>query len=103
VAIGSIDFLKTFATALSDSGNVQVKFAWEDTMLSGTNTNAKVYAAFVANQRQTFKEEHKHFKSKCAAKNCFGQVKIPFQTFQSGFQVISVPCLGDQTIKKVVL
>jgi hypothetical protein len=30
-------------------------------------------------------------------------VKIPFQTFTSGFQVTSAPPLGDQTIKKVVL
>jgi hypothetical protein len=30
-------------------------------------------------------------------------VKIPFQTFTSGFQVTSAPCLGDQTIEKVVL
>ncbi len=30
-------------------------------------------------------------------------MKIPFQTFTSGFQVTSAPRLGDQTIKKVVL
>ncbi len=30
-------------------------------------------------------------------------MKIPFQTFTSGFQVTSAPCLGDQTIEKVVL
>jgi hypothetical protein len=30
-------------------------------------------------------------------------VKIPFQTFTSGFQVTSAPHLGDQTIEKVIL
>jgi hypothetical protein len=49
------------------------------------------------------KEEYERFKHKYGAKNHFGNAKIPFQTFTSGFQVTSAPCLGDQTIAKVVL
>jgi hypothetical protein len=63
----------------------------------------KTYAAFVAALSETLKEEYEYFKRKYAATNCFGNAKITFQTFTSGFQVTSAPCLGDQTIAKVVL
>jgi hypothetical protein len=88
---------------LTDPGKVHVQFGWEGTTPSGIDANAKTYGAFVAHQAQTAKAEYEHFKSKYAAKSCFGQVEIPFQTFQSGFQVTSAPCLGNQTIKKMVL
>jgi hypothetical protein len=75
-------------------------------MQLGANANQsedKAYAAFVAAQSETWKEEYECFKRKYAATNCFGNAKIPFQTFTSGFQVTSAPRLGDQTIAKVVL
>jgi hypothetical protein len=75
-------------------------------MQLGANANRsedKAYAAFVAAQSETLKEKHERFKSKYAATNCFGNTKIPFQTFTSDFQVTSAPRLGDQTIAKVVL
>jgi hypothetical protein len=89
---------------LGNSGTFQVKFENDETMPSG-NKDAyfNAYAAFLASQTQTSKEEYEHFKSDYAAKNRFGQVKIPLQIFQSGFQVTSTPCLGDQTIVNVVL
>jgi hypothetical protein len=103
-AISSSDFLKTFATALGNSGTFQVKFGNDETTPVG-NKDAyfDTYAAFLASQTQTSKEKYKHFKSDYPVKNCFEQVKIPLQTFQSGFQVTSTPCLGDQTIVNVVL
>jgi hypothetical protein len=102
--ISSSDFLKTFATASGNSGTFQVKFGNDETMPSGNkDAYSDAYAAFLASQTQTSKEEYKCFKSDYAAKNRFGQVKIPLQTFQSGFQVTSTPRLGDQTIVNVVL
>ena len=103
-AISSSDFLKTFATASGNSGTFQVKFGNDETMPSGNkDAYSDAYAAFLASQTQTSKEEYKRFKSDYAAKNHFGKVKIPLQTFQSDFQVTSTPCLGDQTIVNVVL
>ena len=100
-----LGFLKTFVTALGNSGTFQVKFGNDETTPSGNkDTYSNAYAAFLASQTQTStKEEYERFKSDYAAKNCFGQVKIPLQTFQSGFQVTSTPHLGDQTIVNVVL
>jgi hypothetical protein len=98
-AISSSDFLKTFATALGNSGTFQVKFENDEPTPSGNkDAYSDAYAAFLASQTQTSKEEYERFKSNYAAKNRFGQVKIPLQTFQSGFQVTSTPHLGDQTI-----
>jgi hypothetical protein len=45
----------------------------------------EAYAAFIAAESETLKEEYKCFKHKYAATNCFGNAKIPFQTFTSGF------------------
>ncbi len=95
-AISSSDFLKTFATASGNSGTFQVKFGNDETTpLGNEDAYSNTYAAFLASQTQTSKEEYEHFKSDYAAKNRFGQVKIPLQTFQSGFQVTSTPRLGD--------
>ncbi len=103
-AISSSDFLKTFATALGNFGTFQVKFGNDETTPSGNkDAYSDAYAAFLASQTQTSKEEYERFRSNYAAKNCFGQVKIPLQTFQSGFQVTLTPRLGDQTIVNVVL
>jgi hypothetical protein len=103
-AISSSDFLKTFATASGNSRTFQVKFGNDETTPSGNkDAHSNVYAAFLASQNQTSKEEYERFKSNYAAKNHFGQVKIPLQTFQSGFQVTSTPRSGDQTIVNVVL
>jgi hypothetical protein len=60
------------------------------------------YAAFLASQTQTSKKEYERFKSDYAAKNCFEQVKILLQTFQSSFQVTLTPRLCKQTIFDVV-
>jgi hypothetical protein len=96
-AISSSDFLKTFATASGNSGTFQVKFGNDEmTPLGNKDTYSDAYAAFLASQTQSSKEEYEHFKSNYAAKNRFGLVKIPLQTFQSGFQVTSTPHLGDQ-------
>ena len=103
-AISSSDFLKTFATALGNSGTFQVKFGNDETTpLGNKDAYSDTYAAFLASQTQTSKEEYERFKSNYAAKNRFGQVKIKLQTFQSGFQVTFTPRLGDQTIVNVVL
>jgi hypothetical protein len=81
-AISSSDFLKTFATALGNSGTFQVKFGNHEKMPSGNkDAYSDVYAAFLASQTQTSKEDYEHFKSNYAAKNRFDQVKIPLQTF----------------------
>ncbi len=105
--IGSDEFLKTFAfVSLGAAGSVQVKFEHDPATQLGDNANRsedKAYAAFVAAQSETLKQEYERFKRKYAATNCFGNAKIPFQTFTSGFQVTSAPCFGDQTIAKVVL
>jgi hypothetical protein len=77
----SDDSIKTFAAASSGSGNNQAQFGQEDMTPLGIDVNAKAYVAFVANQTQTSKEEYEHFKSKYAAKSCFGQINVPFQTF----------------------
>ncbi len=103
-AISSSDFLKTFPTASGNSGTFQVKFGNDETTPSGNKyAYSDTYAAFLASQTQTSKEVYERFKSDYAAKNYFSQVKIPLQTLQSGFQVTSTPCLGDQTIVNVVL
>jgi hypothetical protein len=105
--IGSDEFLKTFASVpLGAAGGVQVKFEHDFDTQQGANANRsenKAYAAFIAAQSETSKEEYECFKRKYAATNCFGNAKIPFQTFTPGFQVTSAPCLGDQSIAKVVL
>jgi hypothetical protein len=105
--IGSDEFLKNFASvSLGAAGGVQIKFEHDPNMQLGANANRSedgAYAAFVAAQSETSKEEYECFKRKYAATNCFGNAKIPFQTFTYGFQVTSAPRLGDQTIAKVVL
>jgi hypothetical protein len=105
--IGSDEFFKTFASvSLGAAGSGQVKFEHDPDMQLGSNaisSEDKAYAAFIAAQSETSKEEYECFKRKYAATNCFGNAKIPFQTFTSGFQVTSAPHLGDQTIAKVVL
>jgi hypothetical protein len=105
--IGSDEFLKTFASVLSGAaGGVQVKFEHDPDMQLGADANRsedKAYAAFVTAQSETSKERYECFKRKYAATNRFGNAKIPFQTFTSGFQVTSAPRLGDQSIAKVVL
>jgi hypothetical protein len=87
--IGSDEFLKTFASVSPGAaGGVQVKFEHDPHTQLGADANRsedKAYAAFVAAQSETLKEEYKHFKRKYAATNCFGNAKIPFQTFTSGF------------------
>jgi hypothetical protein len=89
--IGSDEFLKTFASVSSGAaGGVQVKYEHDPDTQLGANANRsedKAYAAFIADQSETLKEEYKRFKRKYAATNCFGNAKIPFQTFTSGFQV----------------
>jgi hypothetical protein len=107
--ISSNDFLKTFG----QTGRVKVKFEDGTTrVLDATKENPdqpeedpdqQAYAAFVTAQNLTSKEEYERFKSRYTASTCFGNMKIPFQAFASGFQVTSAPCLGDQTIEKVVL
>jgi hypothetical protein len=118
-AIGSNDFLKSFGTPASvevknEDGSKRVMFKNGTTTAMGeedpdqgrrqSDANiTKAYNAFVEGQNNTLKEEYERFKARYAANNRFGNVKIPFQTFTSGFQITSAPCLGDQTIKKVVL
>jgi hypothetical protein len=93
-AISSKEFLKFFtAIASDDSETPQVKFKYEN----------DDYAAFVAKQAETSREEYEHYKSQYNAINHFGNAKVPFQAFASGFQVTAAPCLGDQSLTKVVL
>ncbi len=93
-AISSKEFLKSFtAIASNDSKPPQVKFE------HGNDD----YATFAAKQAKTLNKEYERFKSRYNATNCFGHANIPFQTFASGFQVTAAPCLGDQSITKVVL
>jgi hypothetical protein len=105
--IGSDEFLKTFASVSSGAaGSIQVKLEHDPNTQLGADANRskdKIYAVFIAAQSETLKEDYKRFKRKYAATNCFGNAKIPFQTFTSGFQVTSAPRLGDQTIAKFVL
>ncbi len=94
VAISSKEFLKSFtAIASNDSKPPQVKFEHGD----------DDYAAFATKQAETSKEVYERYKSQYNATNHFGNANIPFQTFASGFQVTAAPCLGDQSITKVVL
>jgi hypothetical protein len=80
--IGSDEFLKTFASVLSGAaGSFQGKFEHDADTQLGANTNRsedKAYAAFVAAQSETSKEEYERFKRKYAATNCCGNAKIPF-------------------------
>jgi hypothetical protein len=93
-AISSKEFLKSLtAIASDDSETPQVKFEYEN----------NVYAAFIAKQDETSREEYERYKSQYNATNHFGNAKVPFQTFASGFQVTAAPCLGDQSLTKVVL
>jgi hypothetical protein len=94
VAISSKEFLKSFTAIVSDDSKPpQVKFEHGDDDC----------AAFAAKKAKTSKEEYERFKSRYYATNHFGNANIPFQTFASGFQVTAAPCLGDQSITKVVL
>jgi hypothetical protein len=68
---------------------------------SKEDPDQQAYTAFVTAQNATSKEEYEHFKSRYAASTCFGNMKICFQTFASGFQVTSAHCLGDQTIENL--
>jgi hypothetical protein len=83
--ISSNDFLKTFG----QTGRVEVKFEDGTTRVLDATTkedpDQQAYAAFVTAQNATSKEEYEHFKRRYAASNCFGNVKIPFQTFASSF------------------
>jgi hypothetical protein len=63
------------------AGGIQVKFEHDPDTQLGSNANRsedESYAAFVAAQSETSKEEYKCFKRKYAATNCFGNAKIPF-------------------------
>jgi hypothetical protein len=92
-AISSKEFLKSFsAIASNDSTSPQVKFGYEDD-----------YAAFAAKQAETSKEEYERYKRQYNATTLFGNTKVPFQSFASGFQVTAAPRLGDQSLTKVVL
>jgi hypothetical protein len=91
---------------LDAAGGIQFKFEHDSAMqleFDANRSEDKAYTAFVAAQSKTSKEEDECFKRKYAATNCFGTAKIPFRTFTSGLQVTSAPCLGNQTIAKVVL
>jgi hypothetical protein len=105
--ISSNDFLKTFGQTGSfefEDGTTRVSDATkENPDQPKEDPDQQAYAAFVTAQNATLKKEYEHFKSRYAASTCFGNVKIPFQSFASGFQVTSAPPLGDQTIEKVVL
>ena len=45
---------------------------------TNTDDDLHAYNAFVAAQNKISKEEYDHFKSRYAATNWFGNVKIPF-------------------------
>jgi hypothetical protein len=78
--IGSDEFLKTFASVLlGAAGGIQVKFEHDHPMQLGANANRsedKAYAAFVAAQSETWKEEYECFKRKYAATICFGNARF---------------------------
>jgi hypothetical protein len=102
-AIGSNDFLKSFGTPASvevknEDGSKRVMFEDGTTTAMGeedpdqgcrqSDTDiAKAYNAFVEGQNNSSKEEYECFKARYSANNRFGNVKIPFWTFTSGFQV----------------
>jgi hypothetical protein len=71
--IGSDEFLKTFASVLLGAvGGSQVEFEHDPDTQLGANTNNSednVYAAFIAAQSKTLKEEYERFKRKYAASN----------------------------------
>ncbi len=95
-AVSSKEFLEFFSAATatsSDSAPPQVKFEYRD----------DDYAAFAAKQAENSKEEYERYKGQYNATTLFGKAKVPVQTFASGFQVSATPCLGDQSLTKVVL
>jgi hypothetical protein len=95
-AVSSKEFLESFSAATTTSGNSappQVKFEYGD----------NDYAAFAAKQAENSKEEYECHKCQYNATTLFGKAKVPVQTFASGFQVSATPCLGDQSLTKVVL
>jgi hypothetical protein len=100
-AIGSDDFLKSFGTPASvevknEDGSKRVMVEDGTTTAMGEEDPdqgrhqsaadvAKAYNTFVEGQNNTSKEEYERFKARYAASNRFGNVKIPFQNFTSGF------------------
>jgi hypothetical protein len=103
-AISSNEFLKSFG--VTEDGPNRVKFEDKDEVERRRQSDAdvaKAYNTFVEGQNETSKEEYERFKTRYAATNRFGKVKTPFQTFTSGLQVTSAPCLGNETIEKIVL
>ncbi len=83
--IGSDEFVKTFASVLSGAaGGVQVKFDHNPTTQLGANANRSqdaAYAAFVAAQSETLKEEYECFKRKYAATKLLWQCQDSFPDF----------------------
>ena len=83
--IGSDEFLKTFASVLlGAAGGVQVKFAHDPDTQLGADANRsedKAYAAFVAAQSETLKEEYECFKRKYAATKLLWQCQDSFPDF----------------------
>ncbi len=106
-AIGSNEFLQTFADHSHDSDDIRVKFEHGST--TSMHTTAQVdhedvgYQDFIASQMDASKESYKRYMHNYSAKNCFAGIKIPLQTFLSGFQVTSAPHLGNEAIKKEIL
>ncbi len=61
------------------------------------------FYAFADTEAANAKEEYERYKRQYNATNLFGKANVPAQTFSSGFQVNSNPCLGDQSLSKVIL
>ncbi len=98
--IVSDEFLKTFASVLSGAaGGVQVNFEHDPNTQLGADANRGEDDTYADLLQLSLKP----WKRNTNASSCFGNAKIPFQTFTSGFQVTSAPRLGDQLIAKVVL
>ncbi len=104
-AIGSKEFINTFTqySAESAENHVKVEHNGASTKPPIDVNDEEHYAAFIAKQKKIAKESYEKHRCEYAAKKCFGKVNIPLQTFASGFQVTSAPCLRDQSIDKVIL
>ncbi len=97
-AISGKDFMPKLA-ASSESSKTQ----GHDDNKSNPNDLA-AYAAFLATQSNTTEEDYQKFKSTyITPAKCFSHVDITGDILQTGFEMSTAPCLGDQEIAKTVL
>jgi hypothetical protein len=97
-AISDKDFMQKIAASL-ESYKTQGK--------DGDKSNPDdlaAYEAFLATQSNTTEEDYQIFKSMyITPAKCFSHVDITGDIPETGFEMSTVPCLGDQETAKIVL